>query len=931
MAPKLKIGQFNIDGLKNKKKIFETFLLKQNFDIICLNEVTSNRKFKFKGYQPFYKPRPPGYGGGLITLVKNNLKAVEKAPKTALGDTQALITEIFLQDKSKLTIANVYCSPGKKLNKDLLHEITKINTKCIILGDLNAHCLHLDGRKDNTAGRTLYNFILQSNFIYHNKGMLTYTDRRSGVKSSIDVILCNPALKPKLGKAYMSNDLGSDHRSVIFDLHLKAQLEAKKVQENFVYKEANWIKFRQILNDKIESIQFDLETSIDIDIKAEMISEIILKAAKESIPIKKQKSYHSPPLPFWILNMITLKNNLRREYLSTRDPDTKNLVNRLEKEIKHNIKNVEKENVNKISNKIKNLKPNSSEFYKEYNNLAQKAGDKEDKLPPLRKDQNSSTYADDDMSKANLFADMLEKTFDVQNSLNQNYQNKVKIDKFRQVIDRKIDESNFNHSGILTKLITRKDFDKSLKNSKCKKSPGTDKVQAEMLHQLPDTWKVELILFFNHVNTAKHYPNNWKFGKVVMIKKPKKPPDLITSYRPICLTSQIGKLYERIITERMSTYMEERSKYHRYQTGFRKNKSTNDHLVRLVSDIDKGFHLTNKPKSTAALLMDFSKAFDSVWHDAILYKMLLLGFQLEDISLILNYLKNRKFEVHVNDSKSEVKNIKAGVPQGGIISPTLFNIFTHDLPDEKIEASQSKSGSFADDASGWKTAVLIEILETGIQEIIDEFENWSNLWRLSLNPEKCSIIIFEYFKNRTRNAFPTNINVYLNGHNIEVKSFDDLLGLRLDKELNWKEHLKKIHGKTYPRGDTIKYLKHRGFLTSQQTIQLYTSLIRSCYEYATPAWYLKDNKMLDFIQVIQNNYLRLAYKPARNVIFNPSTEELHERAKIPMIETRFNQLTKNYFEKNRENSVLEQVFENISLPRYKRTGWNSKVCELLES
>ena len=67
MAPKLKIGQFNIDGLKKKKKIFETFLIKQNFDIICLNEVTLNLKFKFQGYQPFYKPRPPPQVMGVVS------------------------------------------------------------------------------------------------------------------------------------------------------------------------------------------------------------------------------------------------------------------------------------------------------------------------------------------------------------------------------------------------------------------------------------------------------------------------------------------------------------------------------------------------------------------------------------------------------------------------------------------------------------------------------------------------------------------------------------------------------------------------------------------------------------------------------------------------------------------------------------------------
>ena len=99
------------------------------------------------------------------------------------------------------------------------------------------------------------------------------------------------------------------------------------------------------------------------------------------------------------------------------------------------------------------------------------------------------------------------------------------------------------------------------------------------------------------------------------------------------------------------------------------------------------------------LMIDFEKAFDKVWHHGILFKLHELGLSNIDITLIKSYLEDRTFRVRIGCSFSKARKITAGVPQGGILSPILFNVFTFDLPDESLRLNRLDSGIFADDGT----------------------------------------------------------------------------------------------------------------------------------------------------------------------------------------------------------------------------------------
>ena len=162
-----------------------------------------------------------------------------------------------------------------------------------------------------------------------------------------------------------------------------------------------------------------------------------------------------------------------------------------------------------------------------------------------------------------------------------------------------------------------------------------------------------------------------------MILKPGKNPTVVFSYRPISLISNLAKLLEKIINTRLTTYLEENNLISIHQSGFRKNRSTQDHIFRLRQDVKSNF---NQNKLTGAILFDFSKAFDRTWHKGIVFKLYKIKVPLYLCAWINNFLENRLFYVYINNYKSMQKSINSGVPQGSTISPTLFSFQTLKTP-----------------------------------------------------------------------------------------------------------------------------------------------------------------------------------------------------------------------------------------------------------
>ena len=153
-----------------------------------------------------------------------------------------------------------------------------------------------------------------------------------------------------------------------------------------------------------------------------------------------------------------------------------------------------------------------------------------------------------------------------------------------------------------------------------------------------------------------------------MLLKPDKFPSLTTSYRPISLISSIMKLFKRIIEQRLRSHLEHIGFINKHQSGFRKAKSTDDHLFRLSQSIMESFIMG---EHVVAAFLDVEKAFDNVWHNGLRFKIFQLDLLTKMTRWLSDFLVGRLIQVNVNNFFSSQINTKAGVLQGSVLSPLL--------------------------------------------------------------------------------------------------------------------------------------------------------------------------------------------------------------------------------------------------------------------
>ncbi|PNF26942.1 hypothetical protein B7P43_G14042 [Cryptotermes secundus] len=266
--------------------------------------------------------------------------------------------------------------------------------------------------------------------------------------------------------------------------------------------------------------------------------------------------------------------------------------------------------------------------------------------------------------KANKIADCLEIQFTPHDLCDENHEERVEARV--QALLEAVDENP-------PLRIRPCDVQKLIKSLKLKKACGIDGIPNECLRHLPRRPLVHLTHLFNHCFRLSHFPNTWKEAKIITLPKPGKDPKFPQNLRPISLLSTTGKLFEKAILKFLHKHIEERDLLNASQFGFRARHCTTLQCMRLADHVTLNF---NNKMSTAAVFLDIEKAFDTTWHSELLFKLSKLEFTNSLTKLIASFLSKRTFRVSVEGEMSTPREMQAGVPQGSLVSPTLFNMYS---------------------------------------------------------------------------------------------------------------------------------------------------------------------------------------------------------------------------------------------------------------
>jgi hypothetical protein len=389
------------------------------------------------------------------------------------------------------------------------------------------------------------------------------------------------------------------------------------------------------------------------------------------------------------------------------------------------------------------------------------------------------------------------------------------------------------------------------------------------------------------------FPSELKIGNIITILK-SGPENLVTNYRPISLLTTISKIFECVFCNRLVNFLQKNKLLYDLQFGFRDRHST---YLAMISLMEKIIGALEQGNFTIGIFLDFSKAFDTVNHKILLSKLNCYGIRGIANKWVGIYLSGRKEFTTYNGSNSATTNIKCGVPQGSILGPILFLLYINDLGTISPTVSPIM---FADDSNLFMSGNNLYSLSNSLNREIPTLLEWLRANRLSLNVDKTQAMIF----GRKNNTVPNDINIMIDGKKLEIVSQTKFLGVILDSNLSWKQHISYLKTKIAKSLGILTIARRN--LNHQTLIQLYHAFIYPYLSYCVLTWGNAPASTLWPIYKLQ----KLSFRIINNLKHGTSTLPFCKKEnvlRLPQIYT----LNAGIFMFKFSKSLLPSTFDNL--------------------
>ena len=820
----LVIIQFNCHGLPNKLTEFKVFLYTKKPDVVCLCETwLKGGEPRFVGYQCFWSHRQRAPRGGLAILVRCDL-AVDSLQINTFQAGQLECLAVKVQSAQGLISIGNFYNPGANISQnEYISYFEQFRFPCILAGDFNAHSPVWDIRgRHNMTGKSLEATVDTLNLgIMNDCSFQTYIDNRTGSTSCLDLFILSPDLL-SCSTICREKDLGSDHFPVSCTVGMSMIRASESIPQRWKLYAADWPKYYLTLSQGGPHEQ----SGPTAEEKCSRLTERIVSAALGAIPRSSGVRHFRFSTPWWD-NECAEAVQKRRQAKNRlwRSPSPSNLIEYKRLEARARWLRLQKQRAS-WEQFVGSLSASTSTkaTWAKIRSIQGKT------LPYMPTPPLANFLMSDDLGKATAF------------SHHWFPPGGAPIPSLEMGA---ADAYQSQHTQLDSQPFTPVELElalQALKNT----APGHDQVMNLFLKKLPSHVKSEILDLFNNCLSTGTVPESWKQGITCPVLKPGKDPTLLASYRPITLLPCIGKLMERLVLRRLEYHLETNNLLQPLSFGFRRGRSTLDALHLLKNDIRRA---VEQRQFSVVVFLDLQAAFDSVWHQGLTYKLGKLNISRQLLIWLSTYLEGRTSRVRVGAKLSEPRPVLVGVPQGAVLSPTLFNVMLSDIP----TCTVVHLIGYADNLTLVTSAASLQSAQRNMQKYLTEFSAWCTKWCFILNPDKCS------YQTYSRCRTSPQIVIRINGRPIAFSQEKRVLGVTFDcPRLNFGAHVSAVRADCQKRLNVLRALSALRWGASSHLLRrVYVAFIRSKLEYGSSVIGELPSPSIKSLECVQNSALRL--------------------------------------------------------------------------
>ena len=433
--------------------------------------------------------------------------------------------------------------------------------------------------------------------------------------------------------------------------------------------------------------------------------------------------------------------------------------------------------------------------------------------------------------------------------------------------------------------VSIRDIEIEIENIDTSKAFQNDDIPSKIIKQNWDIFSRIIHNQFNNSLKTSVFPEELKNADVIPVFKKGSRND-IENYRPVSILPNISKIFERCIYKQLYSYFD--NFLSKYQTGFRKGYSTQQCLLAMIEKLKES--IDNKGVY-AALLTDLSKAFDCLPHDLLIAKLHAYGVELNALNFLCSYLTNRYQRVKINNSFSEWSEIIYGVPQGSILGPLLFNIFLSDL---FLFLPETTFASYADDNTPFLIGKDVKPVLDNLERVSNAMLKWFSNNGMKANPDKYHLL---------SNCNTCSLKV--GNEIIENSECEKLLGIKIDKSLNFNEHLDKICKSATNQLNALVRL--RSYLGNEEKKILVNTFVISNFNYCPLIWFTSSIASLKKVENLHKRALRFLLdgckRSYKNMLNKTEKQSINVKNHILMCVEIFKTIN------NQNPSFLREIFQ----------------------